>query len=102
MLKEKLRAKKGAVLGKERNSFYLAQKKEPRWGRFMLFTNCDRGTAPFAGKERKEGGILRKRSCWAFGGTKRAVNRHNYYYHVLDSPQISDAEFDRLMRELLR
>ena len=28
------------------------------------------------------------------------INHHNYRYHVLDSPEISDAEFDRLMREL--
>jgi len=26
---------------------------------------------------------------------------HNYQYHVLDTPTISDAEYDRLMRELL-
>ena len=32
---------------------------------------------------------------------KELINRHNYYYHVLDNPQISDAEFDRLMKELL-
>ncbi len=29
------------------------------------------------------------------------IDEHNYYYHVLDSPRISDREFDRLMRELL-
>jgi len=28
------------------------------------------------------------------------INRHNYRYHVLDSPEISDAEYDELMREL--
>ena len=28
------------------------------------------------------------------------VNRHNYLYYVLDSPEISDAEYDELMREL--
>jgi DNA ligase (NAD+) len=28
------------------------------------------------------------------------INRHNYRYYVLDSPEISDAEFDELMREL--
>ncbi len=33
---------------------------------------------------------------------KREINYHNYRYHVLDSPVISDAEFDRLMAELKR
>jgi len=28
------------------------------------------------------------------------INRHNYRYYVLDSPQISDAEYDNLMQEL--
>ena len=28
------------------------------------------------------------------------INRHNYRYHVLDSPEISDAEYDGLTREL--
>ncbi|MEE8472876.1 MAG: NAD-dependent DNA ligase LigA, partial [Dehalococcoidia bacterium] len=30
------------------------------------------------------------------------INYHNYRYHVLDSPEISDAEYDQLMRELQR
>ena len=30
------------------------------------------------------------------------LNYHNYRYHVLDSPEISDAEYDDLMRELER
>jgi len=30
------------------------------------------------------------------------INRHNYRYYVLDSPEISDAEYDALMRELKR
>ncbi|TZE81699.1 NAD-dependent DNA ligase LigA [Calorimonas adulescens] len=29
------------------------------------------------------------------------INHHNYMYYVLDSPEISDAEFDNLMRELI-
>ena len=28
------------------------------------------------------------------------INRHNYLYHVLDRPEISDSEYDALMREL--
>jgi DNA ligase (NAD+) len=31
---------------------------------------------------------------------KRQINFHNYRYHVLDDPVISDAEFDRLLVEL--
>jgi DNA ligase (NAD+) len=30
------------------------------------------------------------------------INRHNYLYYVQDSPEISDAEYDGLMRELKR
>ncbi|MEP0806778.1 MAG: NAD-dependent DNA ligase LigA [Chloroflexota bacterium] len=33
---------------------------------------------------------------------KEQINFHNYRYHVLDAPVISDAEFDRLMNELKR
>jgi DNA ligase (NAD+) len=29
------------------------------------------------------------------------INEANYQYHVLDNPQIADAEYDRLLRELL-
>ncbi len=28
------------------------------------------------------------------------IRRHNYHYHVLDDPIVSDAEYDALMREL--
>lgn len=28
------------------------------------------------------------------------INRHNYLYYVLNTPEISDAEYDRLMKEL--
>ena len=31
---------------------------------------------------------------------KSRINHHNYRYHVLDSPEISDAEYDELMKEL--
>ena len=30
------------------------------------------------------------------------INRHNYLYYVRDNPEISDAEYDRLMQELKR
>lgn len=33
---------------------------------------------------------------------QQMLNDHNYYYHVLDDPKISDAEYDRLMQELIR
>ncbi len=31
---------------------------------------------------------------------KAMINRHSYRYHVLDNPEISDSEYDELMREL--
>jgi len=31
---------------------------------------------------------------------RKVINHHNYRYYVLDSPEISDAEYDELMREL--
>ncbi|HEX77733.1 MAG TPA: NAD-dependent DNA ligase LigA [Dehalococcoidia bacterium] len=33
---------------------------------------------------------------------RKLINYHNYRYYVLDSPEISDAEYDGLMRELKR
>jgi DNA ligase (NAD+) len=33
---------------------------------------------------------------------RKAINYHNYRYYVLDSPEISDEEYDALMRELRR
>ncbi len=32
---------------------------------------------------------------------RELIHEHNYYYHVLDEPRISDAKFDMLMKELL-
>lgn len=32
---------------------------------------------------------------------RELLHSHNYQYHVLDDPQVSDAEYDLLMRELL-
>ena len=29
------------------------------------------------------------------------LSRHNYLYYVLDSPEISDFDFDSLMKELI-
>lgn len=31
---------------------------------------------------------------------RKKINQHNYKYYVLDDPQIPDAEYDRLMRQL--
>ena len=31
---------------------------------------------------------------------KQQIHEHNYRYHVLDAPLISDIEFDRLLKEL--
>ncbi len=33
---------------------------------------------------------------------RQVINFHNYQYHVLDTPLISDYEFDQLMLELDR
>ncbi|MEK7448012.1 MAG: NAD-dependent DNA ligase LigA [Planctomycetota bacterium] len=33
---------------------------------------------------------------------REQINYHNYRYYALDEPEISDAEYDRLLRELIR
>ena len=35
------------------------------------------------------------------GELRDSLNHHNYLYHVLDAPEVSDAEYDTMMRELL-
>jgi len=32
---------------------------------------------------------------------RRLIQHHNYWYYVLDSPEITDAEYDELLRELI-
>jgi len=39
---------------------------------------------------------IRERAAWL----RDELHRHNYRYHVLDDPEISDADYDRLMEEL--
>ena len=31
---------------------------------------------------------------------RQAIEQHNYHYYILDAPEITDAEFDQMMREL--
>lgn len=31
---------------------------------------------------------------------RATLRHHEYQYHVLDAPEVPDAEYDRLMREL--
>jgi DNA ligase (NAD+) len=40
--------------------------------------------------------------CKRLEGLRRELRFHNYRYYVLDSPVVSDAEYDRLLRELQR
>ena len=32
---------------------------------------------------------------------RKVLHRHNYLYYVLDNPEVSDAEYDRMMQELI-
>ncbi|MFO8084840.1 MAG: NAD-dependent DNA ligase LigA [Desulfobacterales bacterium] len=36
------------------------------------------------------------------GYLRKELHRHNYRYYILDDPEISDAQYDRLMRELIK
>lgn len=58
-----------------------------------------------SGTEREDGaqagdGADRERARAELERLREEIDRHNYLYHVLDSPAISDAEFDALMRRL--
>jgi DNA ligase (NAD+) len=47
--------------------------------------------------ERIEASVIKK-----IGDLRKALHRHNYRYYVLDDPEISDSEYDRMMQELIR
>jgi DNA ligase (NAD+) len=49
--------------------------------------------------ERSSSGLSKLQS--ELDALRRAIDAHNYAYHVLDSPTIPDVEYDRLMRRLL-
>ncbi len=42
----------------------------------------------------------KKTAADRIGKLREEINRHNYLYYVLDTPEISDAEYDALFREL--
>ena len=42
----------------------------------------------------------RKKSEKRIKRLRKVINQHNYAYHVLDNPDISDAAFDSLKHEL--
>ena len=47
------------------------------------------------GQHPEEPGIARR-----INTLREQIERHNYLYYVLDAPEISDAEYDRLFQEL--
>ena len=44
----------------------------------------------------------RQRAASRAAELRALIERYNYEYHVLDAPTVSDAEYDRLFRELVR
>ena len=44
--------------------------------------------------------MTRKEAAKRIDKLRKDLNHHNYLYYVLDSPEISDAEYDRMLREL--
>ncbi|ABZ85535.1 DNA ligase, nad-dependent [Heliomicrobium modesticaldum Ice1] len=49
----------------------------------------------------REGGPAPADAAQRIAELREQIRRHDYCYYVLDAPEISDAEYDRLMRELL-
>jgi DNA ligase (NAD+) len=45
-------------------------------------------------------GIKREQAEKRIAKLRREIERHNFLYYTLDAPEISDAEYDRLYREL--
>ena len=38
--------------------------------------------------------------CSKIQGLRSSLNHHNYQYYVLDDPEVSDTEYDRIFHEL--
>jgi len=47
-------------------------------------------------RERIDASVIKK-----IEDLRKALHRHNYRYYVLDDPEISDSEYDRMMQELI-
>ena len=43
----------------------------------------------------------RETAAQRLGELRELITEHNYHYHILDAPRISDLQFDQLMKELL-
>lgn len=44
--------------------------------------------------------LSKKEAMASIKKLRQEINHHNYRYYVLDSPQISDAQYDRMLKEL--
>src|SRR3569832_1120864 len=62
------------------------------------FLGCASGGQTMS-KARATGSVPDKIVCRA-AALRERIHHHNYRYYALDDPEISDAEFDALMREL--
>ncbi len=76
-----------------------------------LFPNKGGGSAAAHSSEQDSVSVVRYQACMGRESVPKSVaarvaelraqlNRHNYLYHVLNQPEISDAEYDQLFREL--